>query len=65
MGFGLFFQVIHSTARGPNAPEMVQAKKKKNFIFRKSGQILEQAAPGSSGVTIPGGFQEKGRCYTE
>jgi len=32
--------------------------------LRKSGETLGQAAQGSGGVTVPGGFQEKGRCGT-
>jgi len=27
--------------------------------------LLEQAAQGVGGVTIPGGFQENGGCHTE
>jgi len=29
------------------------------------GEVLEQAAQGGGAATIPGGFQEKGRCHTE
>ena len=32
---------------------------------QKSDEILEQAAQGGDGVTIPGHFQGKGRCGTE
>jgi len=31
----------------------------------KSGEVLEQAAQGGGGVTIPGVFQLKGRCGNE
>ena len=34
------------------------------IIIRKSDEMLEQAAQGGGGVTIPG-FQEKGRRGTE
>jgi len=27
--------------------------------------VLEQAAQGGGGVTIPGGVEEKGKCLTE
>ena len=32
---------------------------------RAFGEVLEQAAQGSGGVTVPGGIQEKGRCCIE
>jgi len=31
----------------------------------RAGEALEQASQGGGGVTIPGGFQEEGRCGTE
>ena len=34
------------------------------FLYRESGQTLEQAAQGSGGVTIPGGVQITCRCGT-
>ena len=36
---------------------------RKNF-FSERRNALEQAALGSAGITIPGGFQEKGGCDT-
>jgi len=36
--------------------------KKKNYSL--SVQVLEQAAQGSGGVTVPGGAQEMCRCGT-
>ena len=34
-------------------------------LLRKSGEALAQATLGWSGVTVPGGVQEEGRCGTE
>ena len=36
----------------------------KNFL-RKGGQVLEWAAQGGGGVTVPGGVRETFRCCTE
>ena len=38
--------------------------RKKNLL-QKSGDALEQADQGGGGVTDPGGFQEKDRCFIE
>ena len=38
---------------------------REKFLLQMSGEALEVAVQGSGGVTIPGGFQEKGRCGTE
>ena len=35
------------------------------ILLWKSGEVLEQAAQGGGGVTIPGGFQEEGKCGTK
>jgi len=35
------------------------------MFLRRSGAALEQAVQGDGEVTIPGGFQEKGRYITE
>jgi len=35
----------------------------KKFLLTKSSDVLEQAAEGS-GVSVPGGIQENGRCGT-
>ena len=35
------------------------------FLLRKSGGALAQAAQGGGGVTVPGGVQGKGGCSTE
>jgi len=43
-------------------PWEIQVGYYKELILRKSGNALGKAALGSDGVTIPGGFQEKGRC---
>ena len=34
------------------------------FLLKKKGEVLEQAAQGSGGVTVPGCIQEKGLCGT-
>jgi len=46
-------------------PGEVQAGYLENLPQQKSGQIIEQTAWGSGGVTIPGGVQELQRCGTE
>jgi len=33
--------------------------------LRKSGELLEKAAQGGGGVTVPGDVQEMHRCGTE
>ena len=43
----------------------IQVGYQEKFLLRKSGEVLEQAAQGSGGVTILGGVHEKGRCGTE
>ena len=42
----------------------VQVGYQENFLFSKSGKILEEAAQGGGGVTFPGGFQEKSKYST-
>jgi len=43
----------------------VQVGHQEEFILRKSGEVLAQAAQGAGGVTIPGGVQEPCECGTE
>jgi len=44
--------------------EIISSSRSGHGKPQKSGQALEQAAQGSSGVTIPGGVQKTCRCGT-
>ena len=43
-------------------PGEVQVGYQEKFLFRKSGEVLAQAAHGGGGVIIPGDVQETQRC---
>ena len=43
----------------------VQVERQEKFPLSKSGEAFAQAAQGGGGVTVPGDFQENGKCGTE
>ena len=57
-GFRILGQLVEGGARG--SLDWILGK---NIL--RSSDALEQTAQKGDGVTIPGGFHEKGRCGTE
>jgi len=46
-------------------PGEIQVEYQEEFLIRKGGWAVAQAAQGSGGVTVPGGVQEPCGCGTE